>query len=357
VNSLKTEHSGSTANINTALIRSNLDFLKEKSGKQKVIAVVKADAYGHGAVPISRLIENDVDQFAVATVDEGIQLREAGISIPILVFTIPDINQPVVYKHYNLTATISDFRHFEFLEDGTRYQLNFDTGMKRIGFYPGQVEEVINSMQKYRKLKCTGIYSHYATADDPGSEFVQSQLKIFRDIRSRFPDTLPAHMSNTSAVLHYDLDHFDMIRPGLGLFGYAAGKVQSENLKPALRWETKAVLVREIKKGVPVSYGGTWTAPADGFIATLPAGYGDGIPRALGNRLRVCIEGELFPVVGSVTMDHCMVFLGNQTIEAGTRVELMGNQSWLANTWAEKAGTITHEILCRLTPRVHRTYD
>jgi len=357
VNPLQTDFAGSFVEIDEAAIIKNLNYLKKKSARDQVMAVVKADAYGHGAVRISKLIENDVDQLAVATVDEGVQLRNAGIETPILVFTVPGSNQGTAFREYRLEATISDFSHFDYLEKGTGYQLNFDTGMKRIGFYPNQVAEVKEKMQKYDHLSFRGLYSHYATADDPGSEFVESQMNSFKKIRSCFPSDVPAHMSNTSAILHYDIDHFDMIRPGIGLFGYAPGKVQSDILIPVMSWKTRVVLIRDIKRGERVSYGGTWVAPDDGFIATLPVGYGDGVPRSLSNKLKVEIEGELYPVTGAITMDHCMVYLGTHKVRNGASVELMGGQSWLANTWAEKAQTITHEILCRLTPRVRREYQ
>jgi alanine racemase len=357
VNPLQTDYAGSVLEIDTTSIKKNLSILKEKSGVSKVMAVVKADAYGHGAVMISKLIEHETDQLAVATVDEGIQLRNSGIKVPILVFTIPEKHQASAFRNFRLTATISEFQHFDILEAGTGYQINFDTGMKRIGFYPDQAAEVRAVMQNHDRLTCQGIYSHYATADDPGSEFVKKQMESFAKIRSLFPAGIPAHMSNTSAILHYDPDHFDMIRPGIGLYGYTPGKIQSDELIPVMKWNTKAVLIREIKRGERVSYGGMWVAPADGYIATLPVGYGDGVPRSLSNTLQVTIKGKKFPVAGAITMDHCMVYLGSQQIETGTHVELMGSQSWLANKWAEKAGTITHEILCRITPRVRRSYQ
>jgi alanine racemase len=357
VNPLQTDFAGSFVEIDEAAIIKNLNYLKKKSSRDKMMAVVKADAYGHGAVRISKLIENDVDQLAVATVDEGIQLRNAGIEIPILVFTVPTEGQGTAFREYSLAATISDFCHFGYLEMGTEYQLNFDTGMKRIGFYPNQVADVKEWMQKYDHLNFQGIYSHYATADDPGSEFVESQMNNFKKIRSCFPPDVPAHMSNTSAILHYKIDHFDMIRPGIGLFGYAPGKVQSDDLIPVMSWKTRVVLIREIKRGERVSYGGTWIAPDDGYLATLPVGYGDGIPRSLSNKLEVEIEGKLYPVAGAITMDHCMVYLGSHKVRKGAIAELLGDQSWLANTWAERAHTITHEILCRLTPRVRREYQ
>lgn len=354
---LETNYSESTAIIDSASLEQNLEFLKKKSGKDNVMAVVKANAYGHGITDIAGFLENKVSQFAVATIDEGIQLRKSGIESPVLVFGIPKGEYASVYKRFNLTATISQTVHFSLLDEGTEYHLNFDTGMRRNGFYANEIEDVKLNISKYRGLICNGIYSHYATADDPGSDFVHEQFTLFKNIRKRFPDDLQTHMSNTAAVIHYDIDYFDILRAGLGLLGYAPGNVQSDDLQPVLNWETKVVLVRRIGKGDRVSYGGNWTAPREGFLATLPVGYGDGIPRALSNRFEVQIEGEYYPVVGNITMDFCMVFLGNNKIKTGSTVHLMGNRGWRANTWADQSGSITHEILTGLTLRIKRVIN
>lgn len=353
----ETEYSGSEATINLNTLSKNLEFLQQKSGNEQVIAVVKANAYGHGAVSISRHLEDKVSHLAVASVDEGIQLRKAGIEVPILVFGVPSDANAAAYKRYRLIATVSHPAHFDLLPAGTGYHLNFDTGMRRVGFFPAQLEEVLQAVRKHKDLDCRGIYSHYATADDPGSEFVHTQYELFKQIRAQFPSDIPAHMSNSAAVLHYNVDHFDLIRVGIGLLGYAPGKIQPEGLIPALNWKTHAVLIRKINKGDRVSYGGTWEASHSGYLATLPVGYADGIPRALSNRLHVKIGKKMYPVVGNVTMDYCMVFLGDRRIKTGATVHLMGRHGWPANTWAEKANSITHEILCRLTPRVRRRYQ
>jgi len=353
----ETEYSGSEATINLNSLNKNLEFLKQKSGKENVIAVVKANAYGHGALSISKHLEEKVSQLAVASVDEGIQLRKAGIELPILVFGVPSHANAAAYSRYRLTATVSHPGHFSLLPAGTGYHLNFDTGMRRVGLFPSQVEEVLQAMQKHKDIDCRGIYSHYATADDPGSEYVQTQHELFTEIRAQFPTEIPAHMSNSAAVLHYDVDHFEWIRVGIGLMGYAPGKTQPDGLIPALNWTTHAVMIRKINTGDRVSYGGTWRAPYAGYLATLPVGYADGIPRVLSNRLHVKIGEKMFPVVGNVTMDYCMVFLGEKRIKTGSVVHLMGRHGWPANTWAELANSITHEILCRLTPRVRRRYQ
>lgn len=324
---------------------------------KKVLAVVKCDAYRHGAVRVSNFIADEVDWFAVASVDEGIELRMGGIKKPVLVFGVPTYQNAAAYITHNLTATISHPTHFSVLMDGTSYHLNFDTGMGRLGLKPGQAAEARQLAVANQRLVCSGIYSHYATADDPGSEFVYTQNDRFKHIMEQFAEIPLVHMSNTGASTNYsDIDHFGMIRIGLAMHGYNSGYTRHSWLAPALCWKTAAAQVRAIKKGEPVSYSSTWKAPADGWLATLPAGYGDGIPRSLSNKLKVWIDGKLYPQAGNVTMDMTMVYLGGEKLPQGTEVTLLGGRGWNAYDWAEQGGTNVHEIVTNLTPRVEKVY-
>lgn len=353
---LPVDHSDSTATIHLDRLGHNLEVLKEKSGRDRVMAVIKADAYGHGAVAIARYLEKRVEWFAVATIDEGILLRDSGIGTPILVFGAPREETAPLYRRYRLAATISCPDHFRLLLPGTQCHLRYDTGMRRSGFYPEQTEEVLRLMEEHPELICEGIYSHYATADEEDSDFVGHQNTLFRQIRSRFSPEITAHMSNSAAVLHYNVEHFDMIRVGIGLHGYSSGLIPAEGLRPVLEWQTSLHQIRRVRKGEGVSYNLTWRAPHDGYLATLPVGYADGVPRSLSNRLRVVAAGKKVPVVGNITMDCCMIFLGEEPLPEGTTVQLMGGEAWPANRWATEAGTNTHELLCRLTQRVRRLY-
>jgi len=351
-------HSGSVARIHLNRMKQNLVWLQSRSGTDQVIAVIKANAYGHGDVEVGRYLEPHVHSFAVATAGEGVRLREAGIRCPILVFGPPASDGSALMKRHSLTATLSTYDHFDRLLPGMTYQINFDTGMRRAGFSPAEAEGVLERIRNQQDNRCTGIYSHFATADDPGSDFVNEQHRRFRAVRALFPAEIPAHMCNTAAVVHYNPEPFDMIRVGIGLAGYTPGQVQDDHLEPALEWESHVALVRRVVKGEGVSYGNWWRAPKDGWLATIPVGYADGVPRALNGKFRVAIEGRLWPVVGSITMDFCMVWLGDSRVEEGATVGLMGGpESWRADRWAAEAGTITHEILCRLTERVERVYS
>lgn len=354
---LPVTRASSIAAVDLDVMARNLEQMKRKAGTNQALAVVKANAYGHGAMEVARWLEKHVTGFSVATVDEGVQLRNGGIESPILVFGAPVQDTLDAYSEYGLMATISHLDHFNLLPAGTIYHVNIDTGMRRLGVRPEELATLKDRVASHSNLQCAGIYSHYATADEPGSERVFEQQKRFRAVKSELALDVPAHMSNTAAVMHYDsIDHFDLIRVGIGLAGYTPGLKQHEALEPVLCWKTSVVQARQVQKGEPVSYGGTWTAPQDGYLLTLPVGYADGLPRSLSNRLRVTVNGTWVPSVGNITMDYTMLYSESPGIEAGDEVHLMGGTAWRANRIAEEAGSITHEILSRLGPRIRRTY-
>lgn len=354
---MKKNFPNSTAEIDLNALKQNIEEIKKRSDTPNIMAVVKCNAYSHGATQVARAIQDYVEWFAVANVDEGIELRMNGIVKPVLVYGVPRYETAAAYQTHHLTATVSELTHFSTLMDGTSYQLNFDTGMGRLGFYPDDCREVREMAVANQRLTCSGIYSHYATADDPGSSFVIEQNRLFLEILSHFSEIRMVHMSNTGAAVNYpELNHFNMVRTGLGMLGYNSGQTRYDWLKPVLTWETKIAQVRPVRKGMPVSYSSSWVAPADGTLATLPVGYGDGIPRSLSNRLKVLIDGEFFPQVGNVTMDMCMVFLGDKKYSPGEAVTLMGGDGWSASDWAENANTNIHEIVTNLRDRITRVY-
>lgn len=355
---MKNHFPNSIAEINLQHLTKNIQALKERVSGRKIMAVVKCDAYRHGAVRCSRYMEPEVDGFAVATVDEGIELRMGGVKKPVLVFGVPAYDTAAAYQTHHLTATVSHAAHFSILMDGTRYHLNFDTGMNRLGFSPDEAASVRELAVANRRLICGGIYSHFATADNPGSDFAIFQQKRFQNILEYFGEVPLRHMSNTGASVNYSFDHFDMVRVGLAVLGYNSGKTRHGWLKPALTWNSKLAQVRPVRKGDTASYSATWTCPEDGYIATIPVGYGDGVPRSLSNKLRVWIDGNMYSQVGNVTMDYIMVYLGSDRMSPETKVTLLGDgdRGWNAHDWAEAAGTNVHEILTNLTGRVEKIY-
>jgi len=353
---LKLHFPNSYANIELQTITKNLKELRKRTTAEKILSVVKCNAYGHGAVRIARQAEPDVNWFGVASVDEAIELRLGGIKKPILVFEVPSARTAAAYQTHGLTATISDLTHFSILMDGTKYHLNFNTGMNRLGFSPAQAQEVRKLAVSNQRLICSGIYSHYSMADDPGAGEVERQLKTFKDVLTHFKEIPLVHICNTGGAVHYNLEEFNMIRTGLVQLGYAAGHDQPDWLEPVLTWKSKIVQVKKIKKGQRVSYGGTWTAEEECYIGTVPVGYGDGVPRSLSNKLMINVRGEMYPVVGNVTMDYIMINLGNRKISAETEVTILGGEAWNASKWAAEADTNVHEILTGLSDRMARSY-
>ncbi|MFH5883695.1 alanine racemase [Halalkalibaculum sp. DA3122] len=344
--------------VNLSKLKDNTEVLaRYLSPGVKQMAVVKADAYGHGAVPVARAIEDQVAWFAVNDVDEGIALREGGIDAPILVFGVPTDETAPAYPAYRLTATVSDLVHFGILRGGTQYHLNFDTGMGRLGLAEDEIPQTEKLVEERKSITCTGIYSHFATAEAPGSAMAETQLERFRTICRRFSGGWIAHMANTGGTVFYPSSHFDMVRNGIGLYGYAPGDAPVRELQPCLRWVSHLAQVRRIRKGETVSYGARWKAPEDGYIGTVPVGYEEGIPRLLTGNLDVAIAETRYPVVGTVTMNFIMVYLGPSKIyETGTPVELLGPHAQTADEWARRSQTIAYEILTGISERVPRRH-
>jgi alanine racemase len=350
------QKSNSTVEINLEKLKKNLQSLRTHINEEtRVLAVVKADAYGHGAVEVADTLEPLVEAFAVNDIHEGIELRKQGITKPILVFEVPQKSMASQYRVHNLTATVSADEHFEWLPNGSSYHLNFDTGMGRLGFDVAEAEHVSELVKEYNNLFCTGLYSHFATADRPGSDYVNKQHRLFKTIRSHFPDTLTTHIANTGGTAFYPSDQFDMVRLGIGLYGYAPGKKSINGISPILQWKSRLVQVKAITEQSSVSYGANWQAPEDGFLGIIPVGYDDGLKRSLSEELTVRINGQKYPLVGNITMNFTMVFLGDDEYKPGTTVELLypENNAW---DWASKIDTIPYEILTSINPKIPREY-
>jgi len=345
------------AEIHRQRLRSNLDILSSHIDPDiSKMAVVKADAYGHGAANVAHILKDKVEWFGVANVREGIELRKTGIKNPILVLGVPDDYNKNYYPEYNLTAVVSAFEHFELLPEGTEYHINFDTGMGRLGFYNEQLEAVLEAVGHHPNVHLRGIMSHFATADEPESEKVENQWESFGRIQRQFPDAIDRHIANTGGALFYDNDLFNMVRFGIGIYGYPPGGVAIEGLKPAMIWKSYLAQVKPIKKDMTVSYLARWKAPHDGYLGVIPVGYGDGYPRNISGKATVTINGKEYPQVGVVTMDYIMVFLDQDQPPVDSEVVIMGNAGNTATDIANLMDTINYEIICRLTDRVERVY-
>lgn len=346
--------------IHLSKLDHNLDAIDRrlKPGVQRM-AVIKDNAYGHGLTAVAKHICNRVEWFCVARAVEARTLRKEGITNPILVFEAPTQETALIFKEYDITATLNEHDIFDVLLDGTKYQINIDTGMHRLGVLPEEVQSIADAMKKYTKLECTGIYTHFYNSDDPGNAEVEKQLKTFKKARSYFPSELMTHTANSGGIFHYGhLDlQFDAVRPGVCLYGYGAGEVDVPDLEPILDWKSFLMQVKKVKKGEPVSYGARWRAPEDGFIGIIPTGYSDGIPRILTNKIKILIGDKLYDQVGTISMNYSIVYLKTDFIEKGEEVYFLKGKELTAKHWASLAGTIPYEITTSIKERVNKEYS
>ncbi len=355
------------AEVDLTALHHNFEIAKGLSGDSKVMALVKAEAYGHGLIQISRaFVEMGIDYLGVSFLEEGIQLREAGIDAPILVMGGIVDEQIERYLNYNLEITVSSIwkaRHVDQVAAKRRkkakVQLKFDTGMGRIGQSWQTADLLLNEIATLKHIDLRGIYSHFATADDD-LEFARVQLDRFNHIinsaRKLGIDPPLIHISNSSGLIGLgDEARFTMVRPGLMLYGYGANE---EMLNPVMTLKSRVVYVKKPPKGSTIGYGGTYRANGENWIATLPIGYGDGYPRRAGNRAWVMMNGKRCPVVGRVSMDMITVDAGSK-VYLGDEVVLFGGAGGNRLNLMELSQTletIPYELMCQLTARVPRVY-
>ncbi|MDR0502251.1 MAG: alanine racemase [Treponema sp.] len=358
----------------------NFNAVKARIGKEKRVCVpVKADGYGHGALQIAKISE-EAGAFClgVATVDEGIELRKGGINIPILLMSQPDPQEiPEIFKA-SLTPFVSDSWFVNALNEQavllkTRLpvHLKIDTGMCRTGCRAEEAAALAGQITKCTFLELTGTATHLAAADSTDLKDIactRTQLTCFRDavnaIRTAGIDPGIVHAANSGAVILHPDSWFDMVRPGILLYGYKAAQ-ENENsnfpyepltVEPVMELKSTVVMIKKIKKGESVSYGRIWTAEEDTNIAILPAGYADGLPRIVSGKWQAIIGGNAYPLVGRICMDQCFVNLGiNTTVRRWDEAEIFGS-SHDASALAEAANTIPYEITCNISKRVPRIY-
>lgn len=351
------EGHNSIVEIDTAAFANNVEAVRGKLDRgTRIMAVVKSNAYGHGAVPAARFLEKRVDAFAVADIREALQLRNAGIRLPILVLGVPTEATAPLYRKHEIIAVVSDFNHFELLPEGTRYHLKFDTGMGRFGFLPEQLDEVRQRISHGTGIECQGVMTHCSTTDDPHSDHAARQLRIFRQLIGSFPDTLTFHAANSGGVLNYRDSHLDMVRPGICLYGYGPANESMGGFQRVMTWKSAIAQAKKIRQGAPISYGMRWSAPTDGYLAVIPVGYDDGLYRRLSHKIQFLINGQTYPAVGTITMNNVMVYLGDDYHEAGTNVTIMGAEENAADRWADAIGSIAYEILVGVHSGVRRVY-
>ncbi|MGQ9569660.1 MAG: alanine racemase [Thermodesulfovibrionales bacterium] len=372
---------GAIAEVNLNAIANNLKTLKKIAKKQQVIAVVKANAYGHGAIEVSkRLIKEGVSCLAVAFSSEGIQLRNAGITAPIIVlFDCKDIED---LFNFNLIPVIHDIRTASIISRKAiekrkkmKVHVKVDTGMGRVGLFGNNIINDLFSISDMEGIEIIGIMSHFSDADLQDRPYAYAQLEKFNKIREvlfkRINKKICSHIANSAAILTFKESYLDAVRPGIMLYGYSPlkrnsvfnvqcskrnSKLRTPNselkLIPAMRVKTDILCIRRLPSGSTISYGRTYITKRQSTIGVLPVGYADGYNRLFSNNAEVLVRGMRVPVIGRVCMDLTMIDLTDvKDVNEGDEVVLLGQQgdeSITAYELADKVGTIPYEILTSL---------
>jgi len=362
-------------------LQHNIKEIQKKLAKDvKICLAVKADAYGHGAVQSSVVaLRCGITHLAVASVQEGIELRNAGIIAPIISLSIPNIDEAKDIIENNINPIIVDSEYMSHLNAISSslgrtvgVHLKVDTGMGRIGCTVEDAPILAKKIKDSSNLKLEGLATHFASSDSTQKndvDFTNNQINSFRSVIAKIKNLgieIPiSHAANSGALISQK-EQFDMVRVGILAYGYTPFDDDNFNssfdLKPVMELITELVFIKKIKKGESISYGRTWTAPKDTYIATLPIGYADGLPRLLSSHLKVRIGTSLYPIVGRICMDQCMVDIGSapcvkrwdQACIFGPSTQELQNNS--AKDVARLAGTISYELTSNINKRVPRIY-
>lgn len=364
------------AEVNLDKLEHNIREIKKVCGDKKIMAVIKADAYGHGALNIAPvLLENGADSFAVAVLSEAIELRRAGIDCPILIlgFTPPSFIDDII--KYDIDQTVFSYDFAKSLSECAKRKnkiakihIAMDTGMGRIGYLPNEesIDEIIK-ISELPNLKIMGAFSHFSTADEMDKTYTNMQVERFNwflnELKKREVCIGKTHIYNSAAIIDLQEGLGDQVRPGIILYGYyPSNEVNKDiiSLKPVMSLKTNVINIKKLKKGEYVGYGRKFVTKEDTMIATLPVGYADGYSRLLTGKAKVLVKGQFAPVVGNICMDQCMIDVSHiENVNVGEEVTLIGEDggnSITAEELANLIGTISYEILCVLGKRVPRVY-
>jgi len=356
-------------------IEANLAAIRTRVGQRLVLAAVKADAYGHGAVEVSRHLQQTgaADALGVATVAEGVELRRAGITLPILKLSVA--RGPEVATALEHTLELVAVDELSITEAGRAataigheavLHLKVDTGMRRLGCEPADAVRLAELADATPGVRLHGLMSHLPLSDAAaGDDVTASQVAVFGEVAARIEAArgpVLKHLANSGGVLGHPSTWFDLVRPGVMIYGSYPDPTtpRTVELSPGLEWRSRVTFVKPVRAGETVGYGRTWTAPRDTWIATVAVGYGDGYSRSLSNRGRMLAGGVSYPIAGRVSMDQTMIDVGPEpAVAVGDDVVLLGRSGDEEITAAELAGlegTISYEVTCRIGRRVARAY-
>ncbi|MDI6767154.1 MAG: alanine racemase [Bacteroidota bacterium] len=365
------------AEIDLQKLHNNFRGIRQKvTDKVKVMGIVKANAYGHGLVEISNaLAAYGVDYLGVGFLEEGILLRQNGITIPILVLGGVLGSQIKEFLQYDLEITVSSLEIAERIEQEVhkynkkkaRVHLKIDTGMERIGVHSENAPQFVEHVCRLKHLDVVGIYSHFASADEKDKSYTNYQMERFNSVLTKIRDMkieIPfIHIANSGAILDMPETYFTMVRPGIIIYGIYPSQETSGSipLQPILTMKSNVVFIKEVPAGTSISYGRKYYTSKRTRIATIPVGYGDGYSRRLTNKCEVLIHGHRFPVVGVICMDQIMVDIGfDINVHVGDEVILLGSDGEQnISVWelSEKSETNPYEFLTGIAARVPRIFN
>ena len=359
--------------VNLVRLVENYRAIQNKVAPAAVMPVLKANAYGHGLIPVARkLTQYGVPMLAVAILEEGLALRQAGIRIPILVLGGLLNEQIEAYLEAGLIMTVSSGDNLAHIEQVARsanvvapVHIKIDTGMGRLGLPHQEAVKIIRQSLYLEHVTLSGVFSHFASSDSSDLSYARLQLARFNAVLEFFEreniKRPMIHMANSGGVLQLPDSYFDIVRPGIMLYGlYPSHEVaHSVQVRPVLAWKTRPVLSKVLPPNHPVSYGSTWQSELNCRILTIPMGYGDGYFRALSNKGSALVRGKRYPIAGRVCMDQIMLNLGDDEAGLEDEVVLIGTQGEseiTAQELADLVGTISYEILTNINTRVPRIY-
>jgi alanine racemase len=361
------------AEISLDRLTNNYRIVRKSTGRARIMAAIKADAYGHGAIEVARVLESEgIYMFGVAGVEEGIELRDAGIKTKILVLSPILYNQIDTVLDHGIIPTVSELGFFKVLDEKLKERgtpglvhVEVDTGMTRTGFPIDETENALAVIHASPRVKIDGIFSHFPLADADGA-FTQEQLDRFNDLigamKPRGIDVGSVHIANSSGIFKWPQSHYDLVRPGIALYGLRSSPniAYEGDFSPVMKLKSRVVNVRVVETGTPISYGHTYRTKRRSTIATVSVGYGDGYPRLLSNKGEVLIRSKRASIVGTVCMDLIMVDVTDLPgVGVGDIVTLFGkdgDQEITVEECAAKAETIVYEITSGIGPRVARVF-
>lgn len=378
-NSAACNHANESDNLSEALIsldnlEHNLSCIRSVVGNRcRIMGIVKANAYGHGGGRVAETLEHcGISDFGVANIHEAVELRRSqriGHESRILAFAPPLPSHIEPYLQHGIDMTICDSATAAAAQQiaaatgkPLKVQVKIDTGMGRMGIAPEEAMPLFTAIDRSSHLELAGIYTHFAQSHEPEG-FTRMQLDRFRSLTSEYEHatgrTVCKHAANSGAIVSAPSAWFDMVRPGILLYGYHPNDNEPTALplRPVMQFQGRVIYIKSVPAGTTISYNRTWSAPGQRTIATIAAGYADGYHRSLSNRSRVFINGKAYPQIGTVTMDQIMIDLGSDThVRPGDTAVLFGWDGPSAGELALTCGTISYELLCSVSRRVRRVY-